>query len=396
MRLIRFSYSDTMGKTVFPAPPLHLHAMSRFLLASLCLSLLATGARAATYHVGPERADKTLGAVLPRLEAGDVVEVDGGNYHETARLAMQGTREKPIIIRGVGPTRAVFDADGLDTEGRGHVPRGVFQIEGAYISLEHLEFRGARNGQNAAGVRLLDSTNATIRDCVVSHCDMGIFGGDTQTALIEDCEIFENGTDKFNGGSHNFYMQGNRVVVRRCYIHDALFGQNFKSRAHSNELWWNWITDSQEGEIGIVDAAGDTDKPHSNTLLVGNVISSRPERAGNNQKFVLFGSESGSSHDGTLFMFRNTCIAGSKRIAFVNLSDAKARAVISGNAFVGSPTLLVTPQTPLSVLAAHNLLPTGTALPPNWTNTPLPTMQYEDGEGAIHTVKMDEGQVAPR
>jgi len=370
--------------------------MFPFRTVLLCVSLLTTGARAATFHVGPTRDDKTLGAVLPRLKAGDIVEMDAGTYHETARLAMQGTREKPIIIRGVGPIRPVFDADGLDTEGRGHVPRGVFQIEGAYISLEHLEFRNARNGQNAAGVRLLDSTNATIRDCVVSHCDMGIFGGDKDTALIEDCEIFENGTDKFNGGSHNFYMQGNRVVVRRCYIHDALFGQNFKSRAHSNELWWNWITNSQEGEIGLVDAAGITDKPHSNTLLVGNVISSRPERAGNNQKFVLFGSESGSSHDGTLFMFRNTCVAGSKRIAFVNLSDAKARAVISNNAFFGSPTLLITPQAPLSIVAAHNLLPTGVPLPLNWTNAPLASMQYEDGEGALHTIHMDEGALAPR
>jgi len=370
--------------------------MSPFRIVLLCVPLLATGARAATYHVGPERADKTLGAVLPRLEAGDIVEVDGGDYHETARLTMQSTREKPIIIRGIGPTRPIFDADGLDTEGRGHVPRGVFQIEGAYISLEHLEFRDARNGQNAAGVRLLDSTNATIRDCVVSHCDMGIFGGDKETALIEDSEIFENGTDKFNGGSHNFYMSGNRVVVRRCYIHDALFGQNFKSRAHYNELWWNWITDSQEGEIGIVDAAGATDKPNSNALLVGNVISSRPERAGNNQKFVLFGSESGSSHDGTLFMFRNTCIAGSKRIAFVNLCDPKARAIIANNAFLGGPTLLVTPQTPLPSIVVDNLLSPMGALRLDWLHLPIPAMRYEDGEGVTHTLQIDEGEGAPR
>jgi len=370
--------------------------MFRLLLTTLCVSLLATGARAATYHVGQARADKTLAAALPRLEAGDIVEIDGGTYHETARLAMQGTRDKPIIIRGVGPVRPVFDADGLDTEGRGHVPRGVFQIEGAYISLEHLEFRNARNGQNAAGVRLLDSTNATIRDCVVSHCDMGIFGGDKETALIEDCEVFENGTDKFNGGSHNFYMQGSRVVVRRCYIHDALFGQNFKSRAHYNELWWSWITDSQEGEIGIVDAAGATDKPHSNALLVGNVISSRPERAGNAQKFVLFGSESGNSHDGTLFMFRNTCIAGSPRIAFINLCDAKARAVIANNAFLGSRTLFIETQRPLPSIEVNNLLSPRGALLKYWQHIPIPTMKYEDGEGATHTIQMDEGEGAPR
>ena len=362
-----------------------------FPTAAISISLLmfaASGVRATTYPVGTNRAIKTLGAVLPRLRPGDVAEIDPGVYRETARITLNGTRESPITIRGVGAERALFDGEGLDTSGRGSVPRGIFQIEGAYIVIEHLEFRNARNGENAAGVRLLDSTNALVRDCTISRCDMGIFGGDRETATIQDCEVFLNGTPSFNGYSHNFYMSGNRVVVRGCHIHDSAFGQNYKSRAHYNELWFNWITDSNEGEVGCVDSKGATDRPNSNTLLVGNTIISHRERTGNAAKFVLFGTESGGGHDGTLFLFHNTFIAGDPRIQFLTLSDPKARAVIQNNVFVGGNQILSLPQMPASIIANHNLLPKGAPAPEGWTDHPAVPLRYTDGEGKEHTLAL--------
>lgn len=353
------------------------------------LAVVASVARATTFNVGASRQDKTLNAVLSRLRPGDVVQLDAGVYHETARLTMNGTRQKPIIIRGVKGSRPVFDAQGLDLSGRGSVPRGAFQIEGAYLRIEHLEFKNARNGENAAGIRLLDSTNVTIRDCVISECDMGIFGGDRQTATIEDCDVGFNGTEKFNGYSHNFYMHGNRVVVRRCHIHDSLYGQNYKSRAHYNELWFNWITNSNEGEVGFVDAKGATDKPNSNALMVGNVLMSRADRSGNTAKFVLFGSESGNAHNGTLYLFHNTFIAGNTKIQFITLSDAQARLVAANNMFTGSTQILVAAQTPDSVVAAHNVLPAGAALPAGWSQEPSGALQYVDGDGTVHTLKLE-------
>jgi len=356
-------------------------------LVLLALFVAATSvARATTFNVGANRQDKTLNAVLPRLKPGDVVQIDAGVYRETARLTMNGTREKPIVIRGVKGSRPVFDAQGLDTSGRGPIPRGAWQIEGAYLRIEHLEFKNARNGENAAGIRLLDSTNVTIRDCVISECDMGIFGGDRQTATIEDCDVGFNSTEKFNGYSHNFYMHGNRVVLRRCYIHDCLFGQNFKSRAHYNELWFNWIANSNEGEVGFVDAKGATDKPDSNALMVGNVLMSKAERTGNTAKFVLFGSESGASHNGTLYLFHNTFIAGNAKIHFITLSDARARLVAANNLFAGSTQIVAAPA-PASVVAAHNVLPAGALLPNGWRWEPAGALQYADGDGTTRTLK---------
>ena len=360
------------------------------LLAALCL--LQCCARAATFQVGATRERKTLNAVVPQLKPGDVVEIDAGTYHETARLALSGTREKPILIRGVGAERATFDAENLDASGRGQIPRGVFQIEGAYITLEHLEFKNARNGQNAAGVRLLTSTNAVIRDCAVNHCDMGVFGDDRETALIENCDVGENGTPDFNGFSHNFYMSGNRVVVRHCWIHDALFGQNFKSRAHYNELWFNHIAGSNEGEVGFVDAKGHTDLPDSNALMVGNTVVSQPNRTGNAAKFVLFGSEMGPEdggvHSGTLFLFNNTFIAGTARVRFITLDDPRAQLVAFNNAFFGSDAILNLARAG-EVRAGGNWLPQGANLP-NWSGIPAAPLRYVDGDGRAHELKLSE------
>lgn len=355
------------------------------LLAALAVAV-PSAAPATTYQVGPTRETTTLQSILLRLRAGDVVELDPGVYRETVRLTCHGTRESPVTVRGIGSARAVFDADGLDTSGRGPVPRGAWQIEGEYVVVEHLEFRHARNGENAAGIRLLASTNAVIRDCKISGCDMGIFGDDRETALIENCEVCGNGTEKFNGFSHNFYVAGNRVVVRGCYIHDAPFGQNFKSRAHSNELWFNWITGSNEGEIGCVDSAGQTDRPQSNTLLVGNTLVSRPNRTGNPSKFVLFGSESGAGHDGTLFAFHNTFIAGDGRIKFFTLDDPHARAVIQNNVFLGSIQILNPAQPPLSLVVDHNLSPVPAPKP--GADPPAAALHYTDGDGVTHPLDL--------
>ncbi len=356
------------------------------LLSLALVFAFSLGARAATYRVGAERADKTLAAVLPRLKAGDVVELDPGVYHEVNRITSVGTDAAPITIRGVGAARATFDASGLDTSGRGPKPRGALEITGAHIVLEHLDIENARNGNNAAGVRLLDSTGATIRDCHIHDCDMGVFGGDKRTATVERCEVDHNGTDKFAGYSHNFYMSGNAVLVRDCWIHDATYGQNYKSRAHFNELRDNWITGSNEGEVGLVDAPGATDTPNSNAVLVGNFIQSRPDRTGNGAKFILFGSESGGKHTGTLFLWRNTLIAGNGRIRFISLDDPGTSAQIGGNVFVGSDQILTTPRPPVAVQGAHNLLPATATVPDGWTNEWPRDPAYVDGEGMSHVL----------
>jgi hypothetical protein len=192
-------------------------------------------AAAATYRVGPTRSYTSV-AGLPRLGPGDVVEIDPGTYHEVKRWTTSGSATQPIVIRGVSAARPVFDATGQNVSGSMPHPRAVFQVEAHFITVENLEFRNARNGDNGAGIRVTAANNAIVRNCRITSCDMGIMSDRNTNLLIEASEVASNGTSKYDGYSHNFYVGGDSVTVKFCYIHDSLYGQNFKSRAHDTEL----------------------------------------------------------------------------------------------------------------------------------------------------------------
>ncbi len=313
-----------------------------------CLFLVAAWlarpacAPAATYQVGPTRPYHTIGS-LPGLNPGDVVEIDASTYNEVKRWTRPGTAARPILVRGVGPSRPLFDAAGQNVDGALPHPRAVFQVEANHITLENLEFRNARNGNNGAGIRVTSGNNVTLRDCRVTACDMGVMCDNNRNLVIERCEIASNGTSSHDGYSHNLYLGGNNATVRFCYIHDALRGQNFKTRAHYTELLYNYIADSQDGEVGLVDAT-ETAAAHSHALLLGDFIISKPRLSGyNSARFIQFGQDCGGRHAGTLYAFNNTFVAGDGRIQFLSANTPDAAIVACNNIFDGSDQIVGTP-----------------------------------------------------
>jgi hypothetical protein len=335
------------------------------LAASALPSALAT-----VYRVGPNRPYKQLSA-LPILKPGDRVEFDPGTYHEFRKWRESGTPGQPITLRGVGKTRPVFDGTGLNVSGAGKVPRTLFQIEGSHYVLENLEFRNASNGQNGAGIRVTGATDTTIRRCRIHQCEMGIMSNDNDRLLIERCEIDHNGNPvNFNGYAHNLYLEGDRTTVRDCWIHDAIAGMNFKTRGHYTELLYNWIADSNEGELSLVDSEK-TKAVGSHVVLIGNVIVSKPDRTGNTGKFIDWGQDMGGERHGTLFMFNNTLVAGSSRIAFLSLSAPDADVQAANNVFYGSDQIVSSQRGRLS--GFHNWLPESASVPNTFTNSVLGT-----------------------
>jgi hypothetical protein len=310
------------------------------LLATAWIALTATS-DGATYQVGPTRTYPTVGA-LPALTAGDIVEVDPATYNEVKRWTVSGTGVKPIVIRGVGGARPIFDATNQVVDGVLPHPRAVFQVEADYITLENLEFRNARNGNNGAGIRVTSGNNATVRNCRITFCDMGIMCDNNSNLVVEASEIASNGTSLYDGYSHNFYLGGNSATIRFCYIHDSLYGQNFKTRGHYTELLYNYIADSQDGEVGLVDAA-ETAATNSHAVMIGNIVISKPRLSGyNSGRFVQFGQDSGGQHNGTLFAFNNTFIAGDGRIQFLSANVTNATIIAENNIFYGSGQLVGT------------------------------------------------------
>ncbi len=294
-----------------------------------------------TYQVGPTRSYQTVGS-LPALSPGDVVEIDPATYHEVKRWTQPGTASQPIIVRGVGATRPLFDATGLDVSGSLPNPRAVFQVEADYIQLANLEFQNARNGNNGAGIRVTGGNNVTVRNCRISACDMGIMSDNDSNLVIEASEICSNGTALYDGYSHNFYLGGNSATIRFCYIHDALNGQNFKTRAHYTELLYNYIADSQDGEVGLVDSSA-TAAANSHAVMIGNLVFSKPRLSGyNSGRFIQFGQDSGGQHNGTLYAFNNTLIAGDGRIQFLSANASGATVTACNNIFYGSGQIVGT------------------------------------------------------
>lgn len=246
------------------------------------------------------------------------------------------------MLRGVGVTKPVFDATNQVVDGVLPHPRAVFQIEGSYIAIENLEFRNARNGNNGAGIRVSSGNNVTVRQCRITSCDMGVMCDNNSNLLIEGCEVAYNGTPLFDGYSHNFYLGGNNATIRYSYIHDALNGQNFKSRAHYTELLYNYIADSQDGEVGLVDAS-QTAATNSHAVMIGNIVISKPRLSGyNSGRFIQFGQDSGGQHNGALFAFNNTFIAGDGRIQFLSANATGAYITAGNNIFFGSGQLVGT------------------------------------------------------
>ncbi len=401
----------------------------RPLATAVLLVSVSPLACATDYDVGSGYAYTSLGSLLPSLNAGDIVNIHPGTYNEIDTISCSGTPSQPIIIRGVGTSRPVFDALGLNPSGAGSVPRGVFEIRGDNIVIQNLEFKNGDNGSNGAGIRIREDlvNNCTLTGIKSSYNNMGIQGGVLADGhlVVQNSEIGFNGTSNYNGFSHNLYLTGGgSATIVGNYIHDSLYGQNFKSRMHYNELLYNWIADSNEGEVGIVDDPTYTSVANSNALMVGNTIISKVDRTGNHMKYVNFGGDgSAAEHNGTLFAYNNTMIANDNRINSLWVSPTNATnslIVASNNVFydpTGTPPIVNSSSPSGTITGANNWWLTGSATVPGLfagtltgtdpgfanfaakdfiplAGSPLENagsngLTYVDGDGVTHSLSVD-------
>jgi PKD repeat protein len=326
---------------------------------------LASAAHAATYQVGVTRQYTTLRS-LPTLAPGDVVEIDSGTYSEARIWSVDGTETAPITIRGVGATRPVIDGTGVNVEGSFPHPRALFQIEGRHHVIENLEFRNARNSTfNGSGIRVLGSVGTTIRNCRLVYNDMGMQANYYTDLLLESNEVAYNGRTNPYVVAHNLYFgQGQKLTLRYNYVHDALSGINVKTRAHYVELLYNYIADSNEGEVSLVDSPT-TASPDSNVLMLGNIVVSKANRYGNAAKFIHFGSELGNGHTGTLYLVNNTFVAGAGTNLFVWVGAA-GTAEAYNNVFYGSNHII---RTGTAISGADNWVRTNADVPSTLVGT---------------------------
>ena len=144
------------------------------LLLAACLASHAPMSAAATFTVGPEGVPMGFAEALRQARNGDVIEVLPGTY----KGAVAAIEQTLLTIRGVGE-RPVFDAGGQHAEGK-----AIWIVRNGDITIENIEFRGARvPDANGAGIRF-ERGRLTINRCRFVDNQNGLL-----TANFTDAEL---------------------------------------------------------------------------------------------------------------------------------------------------------------------------------------------------------------
>ncbi len=315
------------------------------------LLFFSTIVKAVDYHVGPNQTLTTISEVpWATLQAGDRVFIHWKEtpYKEKWVINRQGDANNRIEIIGVSNAQGqqpVIDGNGAVTVSSVNYwneSRGVIKIGGsnvpedglpAYITIENLEIRSGRPpfqftndigetetyASNAAAIYVEKATNLIIRNCTLHDSGNGIFigafDGQTETILIENNYIYDNGIE----GSyyeHNVYSAAINITYqfnRFGPLRTDAGGNNLKDRSAGLVVRYNWIEggNRQLDLVDSYDVPQVADHPsYSTTHVYGNILI-EPDGAGNSQ-IAHYGGDSGvtnSYRKGTLFFYNNTVVS---------------------------------------------------------------------------------------
>jgi hypothetical protein len=245
-----------------------------------------------TIHVGRFQQFQTIAAAAKVARNGDTVEIDAGDYVGDVAIWDQDK----LTIKGIGgPVRLIAN-------GR-HVERkGIWIVRGGKITVENIEFSGARvEHQNGAGIRF-EKGHLTLRNCAFFDNENGIMTHNDETTEldIENSEFGRNGHG--NGQTHNIYVGSiKRFRMTGSYSHHANGGQLVKSRARESYILYNRLTD----ETGR--ASYEIDLPNGGiAYVIGNIIQQSPNAT--NGHMISFGVEGYKWDKNELYLVNNTII----------------------------------------------------------------------------------------
>ncbi len=229
--------------------------------ALITLALLGHTASAATLVVAPHTALPTVAMALARAADGDTIEVHSGTYRGDVAVILQ----KRLTIRGVGP-RPVMLADGRHAEGK-----AIWVVRDGDITIENIEFRGARVPDgNGAGIRF-ERGRLTVRQCAFLDNENGILTSNIEQGRlhIADSE-FGDAPSRIGTLQHLLYIgRIAQAVITGSHFHDGHRGHLIKSRAAETVITGNRIVDGPRGR-----ASYEIDLPNGGLARVaGNTIS---------------------------------------------------------------------------------------------------------------------------
>ena len=282
-------------------------------------------------RVGPGRRYQTPSEAAAEVAQGDIIEIDAGLY--TGDVAVWPQND--ITLRGVGGI-ARLAAAGRAAEGK-----AIWVIKGNNVTVENLEFSGARVAdRNGAGIRF-EGSGLTLRNCFFHHNEMGLLTGGRSDGRIriEASEFANNTTDYRRHGrlGHNIYIgKIARFTLVNSYVHDASTGHNVKSRARENFILYNRIGDENAASSYLLDLPNG-----GRAVVLGNLFHQHADSE--NQTLIAFAAEHNrQSAEHSLYVVNNTAVNGAAQGRFVtNHSIAPANLV--NNLWAGTGRLLSGP-----------------------------------------------------
>ena len=294
----------------------------RVVFIFLIFHLLVNSLSADIYLVGPGQDHAKPSDVMGIVSAGDTVYIEAGEYKGDVGV----WRKDNLYIKGING-RPHLIADGKYAMGK-----GIWVLTGNNITVENIEFSGAKvPDHNGAGIRL-DGSGLTCRNCYFHHNENGILAGRVDpesNILIEHCIFAHSGYGE--GYSHNLYIhRANSLIFRYNYSHNSKVGHLLKTRAANNIIYCNYLSDHEDGNSSYV-----VDMPNGGiSYVLGNILVQGPEAE--NSNMMTFGSEGLIHPVNRLFVVNNTFVNNRHNGYFGFIKEGTETAKFINNIFAGN------------------------------------------------------------
>lgn len=263
-------------------------------LIAWLLAAASLPGRAATVIAGPQPPSLTLAEALAAAQDGDTVALMPGTYEGHTGVVTH----KRLTLR------AVADRPVLQAKGRVAERKAILVVRGGDITVENIEFRGARaDDANGAGIRH-ESGKLTVRNSLFLDNENGILTSNDDKAelVVEDSEF--GMAPRIEGGLHHLLYVGRigAFSIRGSRFYSGHEGHLIKSRARENRIAYNLIVDGDEGQ-----ASYEIDLPNGGLAwVVGNVIGQGPRAQ--NPVMVAYGGEGNAWPRNGLYLSHNSFV----------------------------------------------------------------------------------------
>ncbi len=281
------------------------------------------------WPVGPGRALTVPSQAAAVAKDGDTVSIDAGRYTDCATW-----RQNNLLLRGVGGMAHVSD--------KSCGGKAIWVIQGRNTTVRDIEFSGATvPDKNGAGIRQ-EGADLLVERCYFHGNENGILTGANPASSIRVVHSVFEGNGFGDGYSHNMYIgHVGRFEITGSWTHHAKVGHNIKSRADTNIIRCNRISNGSDGT-----ASRDIDLPNGGwSLIEGNEIQHGPQNQNSNT--CGYGLEGLSNPAKVLVVRHNTFVnqrsagtfvmvpaSGMDSVRVINNLMAGAGSMFSGGAAV--------------------------------------------------------------